>query len=214
MGRTYTLFLALVLATGTCFADTIAVVPGSGGSQNSAWNGNVTIGWQFTLTSSVTVTQLGFFDAGADGLADPHETGIWDSSQTLLGSATVPSGTAGTLLGGFRFVPVTAFLLGPGEYTIGAYGNQTSPDEFAFGLSGSTTIAGLTLGGGVQSGSVLNTLTFPGQVNGFATEGYFGPNFAISDDRELSAVPEPSTIVLVATALGLAGLLRGKRHSA
>src|SRR5271154_7146963 len=89
------MLFSFTLAAPVCHADTITVVPGSGGVENDAWNTNATIGWQFTLSSPVTVTELGFFDATGGGLFDPHPVGIWNSSGTLLGSATVPSGTAG-----------------------------------------------------------------------------------------------------------------------
>jgi hypothetical protein len=203
------LSVVFVSLASVCPATTIAVTPGPGGSQNSAWNGNVTIGWQFTLTSPVTVTDLGFFDADDDGLSDPHEVGIWDSLETLLGSATVPPGIGATLLNGFRFVPVAPFLLAPGSYTIGSYGNVTSPDEFRFGISGSTAIPGLTLGGGVQSTFGPTSLSFPGQVNGFAAEGYFGPNFGINGAP--APVPEPSTLSLVGITLGALLLARRKK---
>ncbi len=172
-------------------ASTVAVVPGSGGDENNQWNGNVTIGWQFALSSPVTVTGLGFFDATGGGLSDSHPVGIWNNGGTLLGSTTVPAGTEGTtLLSGFRFVFVEPFTLEAGTYTIGAYGNQTSPDKFRFGVSGSTTITGLTLGSGVQSTFGPTTLTFPTQVNAFAAQGYFGPDFT-TETTSMSLTLQP-----------------------
>jgi hypothetical protein len=202
MRRTSTLtlwiILGITLASRICYADVIAVVPGSGGFQNALWNGNVTIGWQFTLSSSVTVTELGFFEA-TGSLSDPHPVGIWNSGGTLLGSATVPAGTPTMLLNGFDFVPVTPFTLGAGMYTIGAYGNGTSPDQFKFGLTGSTTIPGLTIGNGVSSAFGPTTLTFPTMPVDGTKEGYFGPDFLVAT----STVPEPSTCTLLSIAFGL-----------
>src|SRR5215472_2937082 len=71
--------LGLALSLRACDADTIAVVPGTGGQQNNLWGGDATIGWQFTLASSITVTELGFF-APSNSLSDPHPVGIWDGS--------------------------------------------------------------------------------------------------------------------------------------
>jgi Domain of unknown function (DUF4082)/PEP-CTERM motif len=201
------MILGFALAAPVCHADTITVVPGPGGVTNNAWNFDATIGWQFTLSSPVTVTELGFFDATGSGLSDPHPVGIWNGSGTLLGSATVPSGTAGMLVDGFRFVSVTPFTLGAGAYAIGAYGNQTSLDAFEFGLGGSTTIPALTLGGAVEAASLPNTLTFPTSPEGFATQGYFGPNFMVA------TIPEPSTISLLALAFGLAGFFKAMRRT-
>ena len=51
-------------------------------------------GWEFTVNSPITVTQLGFFDSGQDGLVDAHPVGLWDLSQTLLVSGTFDSVTS------------------------------------------------------------------------------------------------------------------------
>jgi hypothetical protein len=64
-----------------------------------------TFGWTFTLTGTLTVTDLGWFDFGGNGLAASHDVGIWASDGTLLVSATVPSGTTGGLIGAFRYTP-------------------------------------------------------------------------------------------------------------
>jgi hypothetical protein len=193
--------LALMLGAASQ-ANTIAVIPGGGGFENHAYNGNVTLGWQFTLSSTVTVTDLGYFDAGNDGLFDSHSVGIFNSIGVLLVSATVPSGTGGTLLDGFRFTPAAPTILGPGSYTIGGYANSTSLDDFLFGTSGAATISGLTLGSAVQSSFGPTSLTFPNGVNGFATQGYFGPNFMTS------SVPEPGAWSLLALGLPTLALMR------
>ncbi len=200
------LISGLIMTISVCRADVIAITPGTGGLENNLWNGNSTIGYDFTLTSSVTVTELGFFDANlAEGPADSHPVGIWNSDGTLLASATVPSGAPSLLIDGFDFVSISPVVLGPGSYAIGAYGLMTSPDQFEFGESGSTTIAGLTLGGAVET---FDTgLTFPTSPEAFATEGYFGPDFLVGQ-----AVPEPSTITLLALPFGLVVLFSIRRR--
>jgi len=40
-------------------------------------------------------------------MADPHPVGIWDSLGTLVATATVPSGTAASLVSGFRSCPIS-----------------------------------------------------------------------------------------------------------
>ena len=200
------LISGLILTISVCRADTIAITPGTGGSENHLWNGNTTIGYDFTLTSSVPVTELGFFDANeAEGPVDSHPVGIWNSGGTLLASATVPSGPTSLLIDGFDFVSISPVVLGPGSYAIGAYGLGTSTDQFEFGESGSTTIAGLTLGGAVET--FATGLTFPTSSEAFATQGYFGPDFLVGQ-----AVPEPSSITLVAVAFGLVVLYSIRRQ--
>lgn len=81
-----------------------------------------TVGWQFTVGGTpLQVTQLGLFDSGSDGLLASHQVGIWNSSGTLLSSATVKAGTASPLTAGYRYEPVTPFTLpANGTYQIGA----------------------------------------------------------------------------------------------
>src|SRR5438477_11587207 len=62
-----------------------------------------TNGWAFSTASAITVTSLGYWDFGSDGLATSHQVGIWDSAGTLLMSGTVAAGTADSLSNGFRF---------------------------------------------------------------------------------------------------------------
>ncbi len=205
-----TLPLYLALAAAVCAGSTIAVTPGSGGLQNAAWNADTTLGWQFSLSSTISVTDLGFFDADGDGLANDHGIGIWTSVGVLQGSAVVPAGTSAALLDGFRFVAVTPFVLGPGDYAIGAFGAADSTDEFLFALSGSVTMPGLTLGAAVQSPFSETSLAFPSVLRAFASEGYFGANFLAEVDSNIDPIPEPSTLSLLALALGVGYLRRRK----
>jgi cysteine-rich repeat protein len=95
-------------------------VPSGGGGSGGA---GVVEGWEFTVSSSVTVAALGVFDEPSSaGLAEPHAMAIWNGSQQVLATATVPAGTSATLVNGFRYVPIAALILTPGQnYTIGAY---------------------------------------------------------------------------------------------
>lgn len=200
------LISGLVLTISVCRADGIAITPGTGGSENASWSGNATIGYDFTLASSVTATALGFFNAnGLSGPADSHPVGIWNSGGTLLASATVPSGAPSLLIDGFDFVSISPVVLGPGSYAAGAYGLQTSTDQFEFGESGSTTIAGLTLGGAVFT--FATGLTFPTTSVPSSTQGYFGPDFLAGQ-----AVPEPSSIPIVVVFFGLVVLYSIRRR--
>lgn len=51
-------------------------------------------------SKALTVSALGFHDEGGNGLLTSHEVGIYDLSQTLLGSVTIPAGTGATLANG------------------------------------------------------------------------------------------------------------------
>ncbi|MCX6343453.1 MAG: DUF6055 domain-containing protein [Armatimonadetes bacterium] len=107
---------------------TFAVAPrpmltskGTGGTRT---DGPWTIGYKFTTgPSPVTVSKLGFVDYTGAGLLAAHRVGIWKTSDnSLIASTTVPAGTAGELMGDFRYanlaVPVT--LNANTTYVIGA----------------------------------------------------------------------------------------------
>ena len=77
-----------------------------------------TFGFEFSVTYPTDITQVGWFDDGDDGLDVSHEIGIWDVTDpnTPLVDVTIPSGTAGSLDGHFRYVSlIAAFRLLPGH---------------------------------------------------------------------------------------------------
>jgi hypothetical protein len=86
----------------------------------SANDSTASVGWQFTPTTNITVTHLGFYDRLNDGLATSHEVALFvGSSSTPLVSTTVPAGTAGLAIGPvnsspygvFRYAAITPTLL-------------------------------------------------------------------------------------------------------
>ena len=54
---------------------------------------NQSVGWQFNVTSPVTVTHLAWYDDGADGLVTDHPVGLWSPNGTLLSTTLIPFGT-------------------------------------------------------------------------------------------------------------------------
>ena len=56
-----------------------------------------TIGWQFTVNQAITITHLGLFDLGQNGLVESHNIGIWSiAGGSPLVQGTIPAGS-GTL---------------------------------------------------------------------------------------------------------------------
>lgn len=111
-----------------------------------------TIGWEFTLSTTITVTHLGVMGPGQ--LNGDHDIAIWASS----GGAPLVQGTVLTtdpLTDLFRYTAVAPTVLGPGTYVIAA-------ENDAKDVSGSEPRtfrrrpASPTSRGGMNSGSVCS----------------------------------------------------------
>jgi hypothetical protein len=159
---------------------------------------NLTIGWSFTVTTPVTVMDLGIWDFADHTLVHDHPVGIWDAGGTLLASTTITSSSTTVASssgeGQWLFNSIHPLVLTDGHYVVGALiyfndlvdGGQTKAKY--------TTAPGVTYDANAEL--YANTLSFPnGTFAGF-DGGNFGANF------EFASVPEPSTLTL----LGVAGM--------
>lgn len=107
----------LILIPSAGWADESALSFSGGGVW--VWPG-ATIGWEFTISASITVTALGVWDENGDGLGEDHQVGIWASTGGVpLVSTTVT--TTDPLIDGFRYNTITDYQLEPGTYVVGAY---------------------------------------------------------------------------------------------
>jgi len=167
----------------------------TGGNAN---NGNQSVGWQFDVLSSLTVTGLGWFDENVDGLAVAHRVGIWDPTGALLASAVVPAGTTAPLDGQFRTVAISPITLTVGNgYIVGGENFATNTERLASNVTQT-----------VNPSIRYIDATFSLIGSGFerptnfsvATTGFYGPSFSI--------IPEPSSFVLL--GLGLPALFVGR----
>ena len=174
-----------------------------------------TFGNQFVVGSKdIVVTSVAYADLSnggglGDGLVDSHQMAIWRTSDSvLLGSATVPSGTSATLTNGFRYVtlgtPIT--LLANTSYILGGDTAGTTPtanDTYKYSdvapWNYTTTIGdGITITGRIQTAVGAAGFACPG---GTISTGCIWESMNMA----YSVVPEPGTLVLLAT--GLIGLL-------
>ena len=153
-------------------------------------------GWSFVPNTSILVTQLGHLDDGLDGLGSAHEVGIFNSSNTLLTSAVVPSGIVAPLIGNFRFVNTSPVLLNAGEtYTVAGFYSDTA-DNIIYSQPANLTVAPeITLGiGRFQTSSP--SFVAPDTSDSFG-QIYVGANFRTG----MVVVPETETLALLGFAL-------------
>jgi hypothetical protein len=201
---TMTLFLmlSLTLAVSPAFGDTQAATFNNLTGEALA-NGPFTLGWQFTVNSPITVTKLEAFDSSQDGLFESHDVGIWNSTGSLLVSATIAAGTVDALINQFRVKPVTPTLLAAGTYNIGAvWLDGADPNTFPGDLSNFATAPQITF----VDPAYIGGATLADPVNIFSdAPAYFGPNLAY-------VTPEPSAILLLGISLFVTGGMSFGRH--
>jgi len=151
------------------------------------------LGWEFHVLAPFTVTQLGFYDDGKNGLAEAHAVGIFDPGGNLLVSGTVQPGDP--LVSWWRWTSVTPVVLPPDTgYVIagvsGVVDNYTWGDA-QYPLQGFVTDPRIQFA--VDRWIQSPALVYPTSSNGGGLVGWFGPNF--------SNVPEPATFALIGGGL-------------
>jgi hypothetical protein len=177
----------------------LAVTPTGG--RTFAGDGPWTLGFSFDVLNPFTVRSLGVYDSGLNGLGQSHAVGIWDGGGNLLISGTVGSGVSGSLLGDFRMVNVSPFVLAVGTgYRVGAAWGNVDAYLLDAAISSDPSIryvsSGFNYGGGLVNPTADGTYG-----------GYFGGNFA---GDAVVATPEPASLVLVAS--GLIGIFAIRRR--
>ena len=132
---------------------------------------------------------LGAFDAtGNAGLNANELVGLYNSSGTLLSSATVLAGTADPLVDGFRWVNISPVTLTAGQ----TYVADLAPDALDawaytnLGQHGSLFSPSITYGTSLYTYDGAG-LHFP--TGDYGYESYLGPGLSVG------AVPEASTII-------------------
>jgi hypothetical protein len=145
---------------------------------NTSYQG--TVGWDFTVNENHDINLLGVYDAGGDGLAVATDVGLWNrGTNTLLASVTVPQGTAGHLLGQFRYAQIPALALQPGvNYALGALYKQPYQSDWYQLITNNNVFAPwISYGNPTETPIGGVSLALPSNV-GQSPYGIYGPNLA------------------------------------
>ena len=116
----------VLLSASAARADTAGISFTSPGNSINIGAG-FSLGFVFTATSSFAVDSLGYYDNG--GLTEIHQVGLYNSSRTLLASATV-TGT-GTQVGFFNYTAISDVDLIAGQ-TYQVVGTSGLVDPYTF----------------------------------------------------------------------------------
>ncbi|MEX2186008.1 MAG: Ig-like domain-containing protein [Pirellulales bacterium] len=142
-----------------------------------------TLGWEFNVTTPITVASVGWFDSGA-GLSVSHPVGIYTNTGALLASATVVAGdplvssVSPQPGAGFRYHALASPLtLGIGTYRIGGLNPAGSTDKDYDFVQSVTTIPQVSFVHSYYRSS--GVLGFPNAF-GDREKGYFGVNFQLA----------------------------------
>jgi hypothetical protein len=156
------------------------------GSSTMGYNG-LTFGTIFTAVSASTVTHLGAYDHGQDGLNASMPVGIWNAAGTLLSSTTVT--TSDTLVGFFRYSMLAApvALVAGQQYYIGAL---VSNNADALGVSPASFIVDPRITFVTSVYTSTGVLSMP-TTNLGASPQYIASNFLLGSGDPEIVVEQP-----------------------
>jgi hypothetical protein len=194
-------------------ADAVPVVDFTGGGAEVAGSSSV-VGWEFSVSSAITIDALGFWDEAGDGLNTAHDVGLWNGDgTTLLTSTTVNNSStpaASTSPDGFwRFQSISPLVLVPGNYVVAATVSNFDPlrNGLFFALP-ITTIPDVSF---IESRFLgVPALAYPPSAIGIDS---FGPNLRLGDDVVLPGLGLTGIGALV-SILGILGGDLAQRRAA
>ena len=192
-----TAVLALYAGAAQASSAISLVSPGS-----EAVDAGHTLGFEFSTLNAQSITALGIYDSGKDGLAGAAQIGVWDTFGNLIASATIAPGQ-GVLSNFFRYVDIAPVALTAGvHYVVGAYSASDAQSSWGAGQGGTAALnPNLNYFGNRYSST--GALSYADSSSGGGA--FLGANFIIGPTVGGGAVPEPATWALMLAGFGLAG---------
>jgi hypothetical protein len=170
-----------------------------------------TLGFIFTLGANTNATKLGIYDWNLDGLETDAKVGLWTDTGTLLASVSVGAGTAGELIGSYRYASIAPVALAAGSsYVVGSYMNSTivgTASSFGTGQGGSGSFNPLITFAQDRYSNFDFTFGFPTLSDGNIGGLWAGGNVVFG-------VPEPANWAMLITGFGLIGAIQRRRRVA
>jgi hypothetical protein len=196
--------IALAACASMAHAGAITVVTPGNGFTSDAF----TLGFEFSVAADTSLTALGVYDAGLDGLESNAMVGLWNTSGDLLASTVVGAGTAGTLDNYFRYAAITPFALTAGvHYIVGSYLAGGLASSYNTNQGGSGSVDPLVTIHADRYSAFDSAFGNPTSSDGLAG-AWLGANFQYGDG---GMVPEPGAWALMILGFGMAGAVLRRR---
>ena len=174
---------------------------------NQDWAG--TLGLNFTVNSATTITQLGVFDSGSNGLNATLTAAIFDSSHNLVATAQFLGGT-GTSGGAYIFKAIGPVTLAAGNYQLASWGFNANDLNYNYGYIANGNGGPITFNTAGGRLTAVGT-AFSGTAGVFADQADDG-NTRYGSASLIAAVPEPATWAMMVVGFGMVGFgVRARR---
>ncbi|MBK9257004.1 MAG: HYR domain-containing protein [Saprospiraceae bacterium] len=186
IGKMLSVFFVSLLLGINIFAQCPSVQAYSGSSPTGNQSYNERLGMVFTVTAPITVTHLGAYDDGQDGLALPITVGIVRRSDGFVFAGPITlSGSADPLSGLHRIQSIPDVVLPNGQYVIVAVGYGAGEQNGNSNIGGHP-VSSVNAGGNLTFDEAL---FFGGTTFGLPTTSFPTPNVFHAGTFLFSEIP-------------------------